>query len=73
MLLLLVIYLTIKDFSRNHEHETRQALILDEPNVNTSNGENGIRYILTRIVNKTNHTIVTMADTSSYQGFVKFV
>ena len=29
-----------KDFSRNHEHETRQALILDEPNVNTSNGEN---------------------------------
>ena len=62
-----------KDFSRNHEHETRQALILDEPNVNTSNGENCIRYLLPRIINKTNHTIVTMVDTYSYQGFVNFV
>ena len=35
-----------KDFSHNHEHEARQALILDEPNVNTSNGENCIRYLL---------------------------
>ena len=62
-----------KDFSRNHEHETRQALILDEPHVNTSNGENCIRYLLPRIINKTNHTIVTMVDTYSYQGFVNFV
>ena len=61
------------DFSSNHEHETRQALILDEPNVNSFNGENCIRYILPRIVNKTNHTIVTMADTYSCQGFVNFV
>ena len=62
-----------KDFLRNHEHETRQALILDEPNVNTSNGENCIRYLLPKIINKTNHTIVTMVDTYSYQGFVNFV
>ena len=62
-----------KDFLRNHEHETRQALILDEPNVNTSNGENCIWYLLPRIINKTNHTIVTMVDTYSYQGFVNFV
>ena len=62
-----------KDFLRNHEHEARQALILDEPNVNTSNGENCIRYLLPRIINKTNHTIVTMVDTYSYQGFVNFV
>ena len=62
-----------KDFSRNHEHETRQALILDEPNVNTSNGENCIRYLLPRIINKTNQTIVTMVDTYSNQGFVNFV
>ena len=62
-----------KDFSRNHEHETRQALILDEPNVNTSNGENCIRYLLPRIINKTNHIIVAMVDTYSYQGFVNFV
>ena len=61
------------DFSHIHEHETRQALILDEPNVNTSNGENCIRYLLPRIINKTNHTIVTMVDTYSYQGFVNFV
>ena len=61
-----------KDFSRNREHEIRQALILDEPNVNTSNGENCIRYLLPRIINKTNHTIVTMVDTYSYQGFVNF-
>ena len=62
-----------EDFSRKHEHETRQALFLDEPNVNTSSGQNCIRYILPRITNKTNHTIVTMADTYSYQGFVNFV
>ena len=60
-----------EDFSRNHEHEIRQALIFDEPNV--SNGENYIRYILPRIINKTNPIIVTMADTYSYQGFVNFV
>ena len=62
-----------KDFSRNHEHETCQALILDEPNVNTSNGENCIRYLLPRIINKTIHIIVAMVDTYSYQGFVHFV
>ena len=62
-----------KDFSCNHERETCQALILDEPNVNTSNGENCIRYLLPRIINKTNHTIVTMVDTYSYQGLVNFV
>ena len=62
-----------KDFSRNHEYEIRQAIILDEPNVNTSNGENCIWYLLPRIINKTNHTIVTMVDTYSYQGFVNFV
>ena len=62
-----------KDFSRNHEHETRQAIIFDEPNVNTSNGENCIRYLLPRIINKTNHTIVIIVDTYSYQDFVNFV
>ena len=70
---LLTWQICLKDFSRNHEHETHQALILDEPNVNTSNGENCIRYLLPRIINKTNHTIVTMVDTYSYQGFVNFV
>ena len=34
-----------KHFSRNHEHETRQAIILDEPNVNTSNGEKTVSDI----------------------------
>ena len=59
-----------EDFSRTMN---TKAIILDEPNVNTSDGENCIPYLLPRIINKTNPIKVTMADTYSYQGSVNVV
>ena len=50
-----------------------KSLILDEPNVNTFNGDNCIRYLLPKIMNKTNPTIVAILDTYSYKGFVNFL
>ena len=61
------------EFSRNHEHETRQSLILEEPMVNTASGENCLRYILPRIINKTNPTIIKIIDSHSFEGFVRYL
>ena len=60
-----------ENFSRHHEHETRQSLILEEPMVNTASGENCLRYILPRIVNNTNPIIINMVDSYSFEGFVR--
>ena len=62
-----------ENFSRHHEHETRQSLILEEPMVNTASGENCLRYILPRIVNNTNHIIINMVDSYSFEGFVRYL
>ena len=62
-----------QEFTRNHDHDTRQDLILEEPNTNSSNGENCIRYLLPRIINKTNPVIINMIDSYSYLGFVKYL
>ena len=62
-----------EEFSRNHEHETRQSLILEEPMVNTASGENCLRYILPRIINKTNPTIIKIIDSHSFEGFVRYL
>ena len=62
-----------EEFSRNHEHETRQSLILEEPMVNTASGENCLRYILPRIINKTNPTIIKIIDSHSFVGFVRYL
>ena len=62
-----------ENFSRHHEHETRQSLILEEPMVNTASGENCLRYILPRIVNNTNPIIINMVDSYSFEGFVRYL
>ena len=62
-----------ENFSRHHEYETRQSLILEEPMVNTAGGENCLRYILPRIVNNTNPTIINMVDSYSFEGFVRYL
>ena len=62
-----------EDFSRHHEHETRQSLIFEEPMVNTASGENCMRYILPRIVNDTNPIIINMVDSYSFEGFVRYL
>ena len=62
-----------ENFSRHHEHETRQSLILEEPMVNTASGEICLRYILPRIVNNTNPIIINMVDSYSFEGFVRYL
>ena len=62
-----------ENFSRHHEHETRQSLILEEPMVNTASGENCLRYILPRIVNNTNPIIINMVDSYLFEGFVRYL
>ena len=62
-----------ENFSRHHEHETRQSLILEEPMVNTASGENCLRYILPRIVNNANPIIINMVDSYSFEGFVRYL
>ena len=68
-----------ENFSRHHEHETSQSLILEKPMVNTASGENCLRYILPRIVNNTNPInntipiIINMVDSYSFEGFVRYL
>ena len=62
-----------EDFSRHHEHETRQLLALEEPMVNTASGENCLRYILPSIINKTNAIIIKTVDSHSFEGCVRYL
>ena len=62
-----------ENFSRHHEHETRQSLILEEPMVNKASGENCLRYILPSIVNNTNPNIINMVDSYLFEGFVRYL
>ena len=66
--LLLIIYM-----NDIHVATSNFKAFLYADDTNNDNGKNCIRYLLPRIINKTNHTIVTMVDTYSYQGFVHFV
>ena len=71
----LPVYVTdmFQDFSREHEHNTRQSLVLNNVFSSSRNGENCIRFYLPLLVNDSSQCVLEKVTTHCYQGFISYI
>ena len=71
----LPVYVTdmFQDFSREHDHNTRQSLVLNNVFSSSRYGENCIRFYLPLLVNNSSQCVLEKVMTHCYQGFISYI
>ena len=60
-------------FSRKHDHNTRQSLVLNKVLSSSRYGENCIRFYLPLLVNNSSQCVLEKVTTRCYQGFISYI
>ena len=62
-----------QDFSHEHDHNTRQSLVLNNMFSSSRYGENCIRFYLPLLVNNSSQCVLEKVTTHRYQGFMLYI
>ena len=62
-----------QDFSREHDHNTRQSLVLNNVFLSSRYGENCIRFYPSLLVNNSSQCVLEKVTTHCYQGFISYI